>query len=921
MRIGNALTYCTIGLSGEVTYGGEGGPCFDPGRNIPIAGKFAWGVGPQGSIQRSSAEFSDDNMALLLGAPLDPALTYANISVNGTRTNFGANGWSSAFVGFSNRYMSVTTTNDGIQVRLQVEVVADAIRFRWLMTNTTAANANVGLWFGGGPAMLTENAISNTGHNLSHYFPPLPTASFRAPKPGFINVPGQRALQTDQLYDRAVDPVRFPPYVNFLFGQTDAFGFRIDLEENDSTRDVDANMPTQATQLYLGKKFWLLGEETTANPIFPATLIPDTPYLQSSAWIQVFPEQVVLAGQSRQILHYVRAPWGEGNYALPFGAVVDAPRLLSMRDRDFDNNPTVGNLNPNPFRVRVNVDNVGGFAADGREFPLRDTRVRITFPANSGISIQNPQPGTPHIAERMLDIVQPWELRNVDFVVTFGEDIVGRVPYTVQIDTQPGNVRKIIRGEIEVAARPRMTLFPDANLVGAPFLFQDSSVEAVYNRFTDPETPGGEVRAYTWDPQRQGYVVTTSVERGRGHFIVYTKPPQNPGPETEALEGNPTVPPGFLQEAPPIQLHEGWNLIANPYNYPFPVRQIIGVSAGAPQRPYTFQEMVELGFISSFLAYWDAAANEYRFIDQTADLQPRRGYWILVYTVQDISLGWPPLFNEFLPDQNRSPRNGGAGSGANPGDGQVQWNSSDKQWRLQISARTSEAMDSQNYIGAVNSTREANSLRIHKPPMAPNQALQLSIEQTVQGKETRLAQALTDRVGRNEWKVVVDVERPGEVTLTWPNMPAVPKTLRFRLTDKATGTVRDLRQTSGYTFRMERPGTREFTISAEPGGAAVAVIGNVVVTRPGRSVNDAFTISYTLSSDANTTVRILSGNGREVATITRGRADRMGENTIVWNLRNSANQAVAPGTYRVEILAETENGDRVRKTVPINVVR
>jgi hypothetical protein len=81
------------------------------------------------------------------------------------------------------------------------------------------------------------------------------------------------------------------------------------------------------------------------------------------------------------------------------------------------------------------------------------------------------------------------------------------------------------------------------------------------------------------------------------------------------------------------------------------------------------------------------------------------------------------------------------------------------------------------------------------------------------------------------------------------------------------------------------------------------------------------TISYALSADALVSVRVLSGSGKEVFTVSRGRADNAGENQVIWNLRDNANRAVAPGAYRVEILAETPNGERVRKIVPVNVIR
>ena len=121
--------------------------------------------------------------------------------------------------------------------------------------------------------------------------------------------------------------------------------------------------------------------------------------------------------------------------------------------------------------------------------------------------------------------------------------------------------------------------------------------------------------------------------------------------------------------------------------------------------------------------------------------------------------------------------------------------------------------------------------------------------------------------------------------------------------------------------QVPQAGSRELTISVEPGGSVRPVIGNVIVTRPGRDNNAPVTISYALSADALVTVRVLSGSGKEVYTVTRGRADSAGENNVTWQLRDSANRAVAPGTYNIEILAETPTGERVRKLVPVTVIR
>jgi flagellar hook assembly protein FlgD len=130
-----------------------------------------------------------------------------------------------------------------------------------------------------------------------------------------------------------------------------------------------------------------------------------------------------------------------------------------------------------------------------------------------------------------------------------------------------------------------------------------------------------------------------------------------------------------------------------------------------------------------------------------------------------------------------------------------------------------------------------------------------------------------------------------------------------------------MRTSSGYTFSATANSTREFKVQMDIGGAVRAVIGNLVVTRSGRDRNSPFTINYTLSSAASTTIRILGNNGKEVFTVTRGRADNAGENSATWNLKDNANRSVAPGTYRVEIVATTSEGDNVRRIVPVNVIR
>lgn len=899
--IRNRLMVCAIGVGGTASFGGQSGPCFAPGVTVENQGKFAFSYGSQGSNQvtpepQGNQQFNDNGMALVFGAQSTPAWTYAAISEDGERTRFGVNALGTTFVGFSNRYQRTESTNGNVFAQLQAEVVADAVRLRWTLTNTDGAESHrIGLFFGG--AVTIASASNNQYGAWKHVLG----------LPGYVFVDKNRPPITDVLYDRNLSPINFPDFVDFVWGQSAYYGFRVENGPTEATADVDENNPATADRLWLGKDVFILGpiDDNAAN--FPLAQLPDTEFLDSTAWAQEFSEIAVQPGGQRKVLHYIRSTWGVSDYKLPYGVAVDAPKTVGM--------PAArgGALFPNPVPIRVYVDNVGGYGFDGKEFQLNEVRIRLQFQPNAGVTVVGSSASTPYTREQTIPLIQPREDGFVDFQATIDGDVSGDVPYKVIVDSQPGFVHKEINGNITVVARPRIEVAKDANMLTLPYDFNDTSLETIFEPWMDPSVPGGDFQFFKYDANQKGYVITTTNERGRGFWAIYDKTGDSPVIANYA--GNPQQP--DLNNAQQINLRPGFNMIGNPYNYKIPINQINGVSAGNNQISRTFTEMVDLGYVQSFLSYWDPEINDYVFVPAAdGHLEPHQGYWINVLTADDLSISYPPVFLPWVPDQVRSNNkpNGRALAPIAQADGN---------WQLKISGRTKDAMDSDNSIGVLRSRLEVNRRQIGEPPMAPVQNLSVSIDHVVNGKSQAMARAFTDKNTRNEWKVNVSSKTAGDVTVTWPNLAQVPKNVRLTLVDTATNIRRQLRQTSGYTFRMDKPGTRQLTIVSEPGGSSSAVIGNVVATRnsDGRSAGTSFSINYTLSGEATTTVRVLSAKNQEVYVLARGRADRAGENTVVWNLRNSANQAVAPGTYKVEIIAENATGDRSRRIIPVNVIR
>lgn len=914
--LANNLIRIVIGRVGTVTYGGDTGPCYAPARTLPVNGRFAFGVGPIGSVQ---TDF-DDDMGLTTGYPRDPAgsFTYAQIDKglgddgSSNRALFAVQGF---FIGASNRYFVANFRDADVECRLTVRIIGDAARMHWALTNVAAQQRSLGLRWGSYVGMLTSDfKTDHTGNNQANSLlqtwygldPDQDGVGGKMTPEGYVGwniLPTTKPLRTERNYLRT-NP-RFPANAQFMFGQTSAYGTRVD-NTPDSIKDQtpvdqflvgnfgDFQAPGLLRNNEGGEENFLRNRVFTdfgrGDPLLDPTADPPLEeadiLLSEVAYVQVWAPIPVAPGQTRNIVNYIRSTWSNADYEDPYTALVDAPRLVAA---SIDQG--LNDLEPNPFRLVLYIDNQ--YAQIDKDIPL--SNVRCTLTLGNGLNLDIGENATKTITR-----IAPNQIANVEWSVEADGDVNGYIPYTVRIQPTPGPTKEIT-GRILVAATPRMHLGSGPNLITLPWNYADTSLDDVFGL-----SSGRDYVAYKWDPDVNGYTPANSAERGRGLWIV---PESDQGFVT--LQGS-TEPPDIPTGGLVVNLKRGWNLVGNPYNYAVKLSELVGVAEDNPRQSFTWQELVGLGYVGSSLAFWvrdpnQPSAGMYQFTQGAeALLQPQSGYWIYVATFRPLRIVWPPVYLVELPFSGRSTEG--------------TWRQTDRQWRLELVARSATAIDAQNYVGVAPGDA-AKQFSMPKPPRAPKQELEMSIEDRVDGRPLRMAHSFADRLARKEWKVIVTSEKEGEVTLTWPNMNSVPRNVRFRLIDTASGLARDLRMISGHTIRFEEPGSREFKVEMEPGGALRPVIGNVTVGRNGRDRSSPITVTYALSAEATTTVRVLSATGREVFVVTRGRADRVGENSATWLLRDSANRAVAPGTYRIEILAETPAGERVRKIVPVNVVR
>jgi hypothetical protein len=687
-----------------------------------------------------------------------------------------------------------------------------------------------------------------------------------ASRPPYVYVQGQRPIRIDT----DLRGVQIPNAIEFYLGRGNLAGSsRYLLRPVKGFEDQ-----TPIDRLVIGKWRFIQGgtiwdDDGGARPyLFPDSLISDVA-------INLFVDARNFApGQVREYVFYVTLTPVDMDVQPPIALGIEAPPVI---EPDAQN---LSQLRDNgQFTIVVNVTNQ--YFVVGREIDLTNVAVDLSLPA--GISFAPGESRT-----RTILRLAPGQTASLRWRVVADPTAVGFVTFRASVQAPPAPTKTVSR-TILISATANRKLESGFQIVSIPFI-TTSSLEEVLN------LPVA-YQAKRWNPEREVYETIDTIQPGQGFWLYL------PGSALTAQYDATHLrfPSNVFNASVPVPLKKGWNQIGNPYPYPLVLGQVVVVSSSDPRRSLSFFEAAQRGVIRGVLYYWDEFSEEYKFTsDPNTPLLPHRGYWIKAS--EDIEFVYPPVF---LP---------GTGFG-----GTVLRSAKERpnllnDWRLQIVARTSRGADTQNFIG-VSSGRSASDIEEPPTPL-PDRPVNLTILKS--GTSTPLMQEIRPLANRQQFDLLVEAAPGEEVALTFPNLNTVPHGYRLRLTDLNTGRTVDLRTNPEYRFIST--GRTRLQLVVERAARTGALITSVSVSSAGRGVNSV-SISYVLADNAQTSVRILSSDGRAIAHLQRGRAATRGVNTVSWNLRDDEGRAVPPGTYQVQVEARTDDGQTARVVRPLVLTR
>lgn len=780
LAIGTNIIEVMLGLNGTVTWGPQS-PCgVPPGNDAEDAtGYLGIRTGAIGSDVTNLDDLSIHTMGTLgLGLfPVGAGNDWSFVTIravdstgNATDTKWGEGGLDVAYTNASfTKFTAWQTVDGGVRAELRCETRANAIRFEWTLINQNAETTNIGLaqkmWLG----MLN--------------FSQSPASSGWANN-AYVLLPTGRPIVIEKEWIRQQDPINFPKKAEIFFRQAFPYpGLRVLLDKDTGHLDQ-----TQVDRFQIGTWDHILG--TDGGFLWDSTIFDDFS-LDSTAFAIFFDPKPVVPGGSRKIVYYFELPW----HGININITQNGGYALSTESQYLVATDTTGlnDLNPNPFTIVAWVDNL--FDRVDKDVDMSNISLTIQLPP--GLSLDAGETAT-----KIIPTLQHGTVDNVSWQVVADGATPGVLKYTISCSATPGG-QKQVEGQVVIGITPKTNLKFPYNLVTVPFSLANNSFSATY-------APAS-VIAYNWNPLLQQYEVTNIIERGRGQWVL-------PDSEYTGLVLNGATPFGD----DPVGgfsyvLRRGWNLIGNPYLYPIQLNQLNAISSTNQQEVLTWKELVQKGFVSGTIYYFDPdplTGNFYKFSSDTSQLVPAgQGFWVKAKSTALITLYWPPIYLPGLP--------GGLGLAAGTGDDSPivdateDWSQTQLEWRLGIQARGQNLKLGKRYFGVAPTEGDANERSILEPPASPGTKVLFSFMREDEGKLVPWIQDIRKVQSKQTYKIRFTSYSSGVFTLSWPEVNEIPKTIRLKFVDTQTGKQADMRVSKSYAFVMTQPGTREFLINVQ----------------------------------------------------------------------------------------------------------
>ena len=328
-----------------------------------------------------------------------------------------------------------------------------------------------------------------------------------------------------------------------------------------------------------------------------------------------------------------------------------------------------------------------------------------------------------------------------------------------------------------------------------------------------------------------------------------------------------------------VDLVEGWNYVANPFNFPLPIANLQRES-GADIQLYRYD------------GSWSAVT------DANATLPPFAGFAI-ESSGEDVLTFDPMLSASSVNAQSKQLAE----------QTEASWN-----WSIGIAGRSGAASDRHTTAAVASEAADgADALDWPEPPR-PAGGLSVTFERPdwQSGNDRYLVDVRKTPSRGVMWPFTVQAARPDPVTLTFDGVAQVPEAFEVWLLDTYNKASQNLRTTPRYTLddvntQQERSlrlivGQADYVQQELEAAGALPATYALADIYPNPTPSGA-TIRYGLPKEQPVTLTVYNVLGQKVATLMENRTMEPGFHTIQWRGETGSGAPLASGVYFVRMRA------------------
>jgi len=441
-------------------------------------------------------------------------------------------------------------------------------------------------------------------------------------------------------------------------------------------------------------------------------------------------------------------------------------------------------------------------------------------------------------------------------------------------------------------------------MISIPYQFTNDDAEHVFASLGSL-IPGGSSALIRWETDDAKYrwfpdPFVIRVAPGLGYWLL--------NQAATVIELPADASPIPLTEQVSVNLDRGWNQIGCPFTTTVRFDQLKVV--GPYGHEWSMSEAIARDLLQPALFNFNPQSGEYEWQSGLTQmrLDPYVGYWLLVK--DDITLTFPPPM-ALVPTQHNAAAELAGLSEADD----------ENSWQVQVVASAAGLRPKKCTFGASPQAAAGfDHTDIPSPPAALTEGPRLHAQfvNPSQQQPPCLVDMRPASQAENTWQLMVTTNaQQRDVTLSWPDLSALPGSLTAVLKDTASGQCRYMRTTSSYHYNSGVSGYRVFEITIQPNDSQGSVISQIhAEAAPGGN----WTISYALSAPASVDIRIRNISGVVVKELQSGQMASAGTNSVLWSGRSDQGTVVPAGQYLCEITARSPNTGQMTKAIRSLVV-